>query len=276
MQKIAVENNLSETAFYVRTGSGLHIRWFTPAVEVDLCGHATLASAYVVFHYDHHAGDVIEFASKSGPLRVRREGELLVLDFPAGHPERAAAPQGLVAALGREPVKIWKGTTDYLIVYEVEDHVGALSPHSGDLGVVAARGIIVTAPGREVDFVSRFFAPRVGVPEDPVTGSAHTLLTPYWSTRLGKSVLSAMQLSKRQGRLRCRHGGRPRGDRGHGRSIPGRDDYDLSILRSCDLAILRSCDLAIVRSREPGGHLRALSRQPSALSPQPSAVRRKP
>jgi PhzF family phenazine biosynthesis protein len=207
MQKIAVENNLSETAFYVRTNGGFHIRWFTPAVEVALCGHATLASAYVVFNYDHHPGDTIEFASKSGPLKVRREGDLLVLDFPAGHPERAAAPPGLVEALGREPLEIWKGTTDYLVVYEVEEHVATLSPNVGDLGRVEARGIIVTAPGQQVDFVSRFFAPRVGVPEDPVTGSAHTLLTPYWSARLGKPVLSAMQLSKRQGRLRCRMAG---------------------------------------------------------------------
>jgi PhzF family phenazine biosynthesis protein len=207
MQKIAAENNLSETAFYVRTSGGHHIRWFTPAVEVDLCGHATLASAYVVFHFDHHSGDIIEFASKSGSLKVRREGELLVLDFPAGSPERAAAPPGLVEALGRQPLEIWKGKTDYLIVYEAQEHVATLAPNLAGLGHVAARGIIVTAPGRQVDFVSRFFAPRVGVPEDPVTGSAHTLLTPYWSARLGKPVLSAMQLSKRQGWLRCRMAG---------------------------------------------------------------------
>jgi PhzF family phenazine biosynthesis protein len=207
MQKVAAENNLSETAFYVRTDGGFHIRWFTPAVEVALCGHATLATAYVIFTYDRFAGDAIELASKSGPLKVRREGDLLVLDFPAGHPKRADAPQGLVEALGREPLEIWKGKTDYLVVYEAEEHVATLSPSIGDLGRVDARGIIVTAPGRQVDFVSRFFAPRVGVPEDPVTGSAHTLLTPYWSARLRKPVLSAMQLSKRQGRLRCRLAG---------------------------------------------------------------------
>ena len=207
MQKIAFENNLSETAFYVRTDRGFHIRWFTPAVEVALCGHATLATAYVIFTHDRHPGDTIELASKSGPLKVRREGELLVLDFPAGRPAPAPAPPGLVEALGRVPVETLKGTTDYLIVYETEEDVATLTPNIPDLGRVDARGIVVTAPGRQVDFVSRFFAPRVGVAEDPVTGSAHTMLTPYWSARLGKPVLSAMQLSKRQGWLRCRLAG---------------------------------------------------------------------
>jgi PhzF family phenazine biosynthesis protein len=203
MQKIAAENNLSETAFYVRTGSGFHIRWFTPAVEVDLCGHATLGTAYVIFTYDRYPGDVIELASRSGPLKVRREGELLVLDFPAERPERVEAPTGLVEALGREPVEIWKGKSDYMAVYPAEEDVATLSPDLAALGRIPGRAVIVTAPGREVDFVSRFFAPRVGVPEDPVTGSAHTKLTPYWSARLGKPVLSAIQLSKRRGRLRC-------------------------------------------------------------------------
>ena len=207
MQKIAAENNLAETAFYVREAGGLRIRWFTPTVEVDLCGHATLASAYVVFTHDHHAGDVVEFSSKSGPLKVTREGDLLVLDFPADPVEPVSVPQMLIEALGREPIETYKGKTDYLVVYGVEEHVAALAPDLCDLAMVPARGIIVTAPGREVDFVSRFFAPQVGVPEDPVTGSAHTTLTPYWSARLGKPVLTAMQLSKRQGRLRCRLAG---------------------------------------------------------------------
>ncbi len=207
MQKIAAENNLSETAFYVRTGSGFHIRWFTPAVEVALCGHATLASSYVVFNYDRYPGEVIEFESKSGPLRVRREGDLLVLDFPAERPVKVEPPAGLAAALGRDPVEVWLGKTDYMAVYGAEEDVAALTPDIAALGAIPGRAVIVTAPGREVDFVSRFFAPRVGVPEDPVTGSAHTKLTPYWSARLGKAVLSAMQLSKRQGRLRCRMAG---------------------------------------------------------------------
>jgi PhzF family phenazine biosynthesis protein len=207
MQQIAAENNLAETAFYVRTDRGFHIRWFTPTVEVDLCGHATLASAYVAFRHDSCPGDVVEFASKSGPLKVKREGELLVLDFPADRVEPVSVPQLLIEALGREPIETYKGKTDYLVVYGVEEHVAALQPDFVDLAMVPARGIIVTAPGRQVDFVSRFFGPQVGVPEDPVTGSAHTTLTPYWSARLGKSELTAMQLSKRQGRLACRLAG---------------------------------------------------------------------
>jgi PhzF family phenazine biosynthesis protein len=207
MQQIAAENNLAETAFYVRTDRGFHIRWFTPTVEVDLCGHATLASAYVAFRYDQYPGDTVEFASKSGPLTVKRDGELLVLDFPADQVEPVSVPQLLIEALGREPIETYKGKTDYLVVYGVEEHVAALQPDLVDLAAVPARGIIVTAPGRQVDFVSRFFAPQVGVPEDPVTGSAHTTLTPYWSARLGKSELTAMQLSKRSGRLHCRQVG---------------------------------------------------------------------
>jgi PhzF family phenazine biosynthesis protein len=207
MQQIAAENNLAETAFYVRSNGGFHIRWFTPTVEVDLCGHATLASAHVAFAYDRHEGDVVEFASKSGPLKVRREGELLVLDFPADRVEPVAVPQMLIEALGREPIESYKGKTDYMLVYGVEEHVAGLTPDLVDLAMVPARGIIVTAPGRHVDFVSRFFAPQVGVPEDPVTGSAHTTLTPYWAARLGKAELSAAQLSKRRGTLRCRLAG---------------------------------------------------------------------
>jgi PhzF family phenazine biosynthesis protein len=207
MQGIAAENNLAETAFYVRDEAGLHIRWFTPTVEVDLCGHATLATAYVVFTHDRPSGDVIEFSSKSGPLKVKREGELLVLDFPADRVEPVEVTPMLIEALGREPIEAYKGKTDYLVVYGVQEHVASLAPDLCDLAMVPVRGIIVTAPGRDVDFVSRFFAPQVGVPEDPVTGSAHTTLTPYWAARLGKADLTAMQLSKRQGRLRCRLAG---------------------------------------------------------------------
>jgi PhzF family phenazine biosynthesis protein len=207
MQQIAAENNLSETAFYLRTGDRFRIRWFTPAVEVDLCGHATLASAYVIFRFDGYAGDRITLDSNSGPLAVRREGELLVLDFPADPPSPVTAPAGLAAAVGREPVETLKGKTDYLLVYPAEEDVAAIAPDFVALGRVEARGIVVTAPGRGVDFVSRFFGPRVGVPEDPVTGSAHTMLTPYWSKRVGKPVLEARQLSKRLCRLRCRMAG---------------------------------------------------------------------
>lgn len=207
MQQIAAENNLAETAFYTRSGSGYAIRWFTPACEVDLCGHATLASGYVVFTYDGFKGDTVEFASKSGVLRVRRDGDLLVLDFPADTVRPSATTETLVEALGAEPAECHKGKTDYLLVYSSEEQVAALAPDFDDLAMVPARGIIVTAPGREVDFVSRFFGPQVGVNEDPVTGSAHTTLTPYWAHRLGKTELTARQLSKRGGALRCRLAG---------------------------------------------------------------------
>ncbi len=207
LQQIAAENNLAETAFYVRQDAGFDLRWFTPTVEVDLCGHATLASAFVVFTYAGFGGETIEFSSRSGTLRVRRDGDLLVLDFPADHVEPVAVPQVLIDALGREPIECYKGRSDYMVVYGIEPHVATLNPDLGDLAMVPARGVIVTAPGREVDFVSRFFAPQSGVPEDPVTGSAHTTLAPYWAARLGKAELSAVQLSKRRGRLRCRLAG---------------------------------------------------------------------
>jgi PhzF family phenazine biosynthesis protein len=207
MQQVAAENNLAETAFYIRSGSGHAIRWFTPACEVDLCGHATLATGYVVFTYDGCKDGSVEFASKSGLLRVRKDGDLLVLDFPADAVHAAEASELLVEAIGREPAECHKGKTDYLLVYESEADVAALSPDFGDLAMVPARGVIVTAPGTTVDFVSRFFGPQVGVNEDPVTGSAHTTLTPYWAKRLGKTELSARQLSKRGGSLRCRLAG---------------------------------------------------------------------
>ncbi|MBN1938269.1 MAG: PhzF family phenazine biosynthesis protein [Candidatus Aminicenantes bacterium] len=207
MQKIAMENNLAETAFFVRTGERFRIRWFTPAVEVDLCGHATLASAFVIFNKEHFSGEKIEFDSRSGRLCVRREGDLLTLDFPADAYQPVAPPVGLVEALGAEPAELHRGKTDYLAVYGTQAEIEALSPDFGKLGKIEARGIIATAPGNDVDFVSRFFAPQVGIDEDPVTGSAHTTLTPYWASRLGKAEMSAMQLSKRRGWLRVRLNG---------------------------------------------------------------------
>jgi PhzF family phenazine biosynthesis protein len=207
MQDIAAENNLSETAFYVRGPEGFAIRWFTPAVEVDLCGHATLGSAFVAFSRGDAAGDWMEFSSRSGPLRVRREGDFLVLDFPAHVPEPAPSPDGLAEALGAAPREIWRGGTDYLLVFDREADVQRLEPDFARLAAVPARGLIATAPGTDADFVSRFFAPRVGVPEDPVTGSSHTRLTPYWTRRLGKAELTARQLSRRGGTLRCRMAG---------------------------------------------------------------------
>ncbi len=203
MQSIAGENNLSETAFFVREGGGFRIRWFTPEAEVKLCGHATLASAHVLFEKVEPGRNAVEFASQSGPLHVVRDGDRLVLDFPAWTPEPAPPPAGLREALGAAPAETYRATTDWLLVFENEAAVRALVPDFGALARVDARGIIATAPGTDVDFVSRFFAPRVGVNEDPVTGSAHCGLTPYWAKRLGRTSLRARQISKRGGELEC-------------------------------------------------------------------------
>ncbi|MCX6559234.1 MAG: PhzF family phenazine biosynthesis protein [Candidatus Aminicenantes bacterium] len=204
MQKIAMENNQAETAFYV-PGPGRHaIRWFTPAVEVDLCGHATLAAAYVIFHVDGFAGPRIEFDSRSGLLTVRRDGERLTLDFPADEIVPVEPPELLVEGLGAPPAEAYKGKTDYMLVYDTAEAVADMRPDFGLVAKVPARGVIVTSPGRDTDFVSRFFGPQVGIDEDPVTGSAHTTLTPYWAKRLRKAELTAAQLSKRGGRLWCK------------------------------------------------------------------------
>jgi predicted PhzF superfamily epimerase YddE/YHI9 len=207
MQKIAMENNLAETAFFVREGERFRIRWFTPAVEVDLCGHATLATAYVIFEVEKFAGPVIEFDSRSGRLTVRRDGSRLTLNFPADEIVPAVLPPGMVEALGAAPLETYRGRTDYLLVYGAQAEIEALAPDFGRLVRVEARGVIVTAKGVQADFVSRFFAPQVGIDEDPVTGSAHTTLTPYWAAKLGKSELEAVQLSKRRGWLRVKAAG---------------------------------------------------------------------
>ena len=205
LQAIARENNLSETAYFVPLGPGhYHIRWFTPGREVDLCGHATLATAYVLFHELGEAGNRLRFDSRSGELVVEREGDWLILDFPAQPPQACGAPDGLLEALGGEPREVWFAAEDYIVVYGSEQAVRGLAPDFGALAGVGARGVAVTAPGSEgVDFVSRFFAPRVGVNEDPVTGSAHCKLTPLWAERLGKNELIARQISARGGELRC-------------------------------------------------------------------------
>lgn len=204
MQQIAMENNLAETAFLVRQGDEYLIRWFTPAVEVELCGHATLASAWVVFHKLGHPSDEILFLSRfSGTLKVRKKENLLQLDFPSDPPVPAGSPAGLADSLGAMPLECYRSKYDYLLVLGSEDEVSNLRPDFGKLMNVEARGVIVTAPGKEVDFVSRFFGPQVGINEDPVTGSAHTVLTPFWSKRLNKKELTAVQLSARRGRLLC-------------------------------------------------------------------------
>ena len=179
------------------------LRWFTPNREVDLCGHATLAAAYVVFRRNDFAGTSITFRSRSGPLRVFKEDDLLTLDFPAQAGVRCEVPERLVEALGASPIACYRAM-DYMAVFENEDEIRAMAPDFQHLRDLDLRGVIVTAPGRSSDFVSRFFAPSHGINEDPVTGSAHCTLAPYWSERLGKLILNARQLSKRTGTLRCR------------------------------------------------------------------------
>ena len=207
MQQIALENNLSETAFFVREGEGYRLRWFTPTVEVKLCGHATLASSFVVFNYLDTAADSITFDSRSGPLRVSREGERITLDFPALRPAPADAPAGLIEGLRAKPREVLRSPLDYLAVFDTEDEVRALAPDFVALGTVECVGVIATAPGRESDCASRFFAPRAGIPEDPVTGVAHCALTPYWAARLAKREIYARQVSRRGGELFCEDAG---------------------------------------------------------------------
>ena len=208
LQSIAAENNLSETAFFVRRGSRYELRWFTPAVEVDLCGHATLASAFVIFQRQEPDAEEAVFDTRSGELRVRRQGELLAMDFPARPPSPCAEPPGLAEALGASPREVWR-SRDLLAVFDSEAAVRELAPKFDLLRRLDTFAVIVTAPGEQVDFVSRFFAPRAGVDEDPVTGSAHCTLVPYWAGRLAKSELHARQVSHRGGELWCEdHGAR--------------------------------------------------------------------
>ncbi len=202
MQAIAAENALSETAFFAPEGDGHRIRWFTPACEVDLCGHATLASAFVYFTELEPRRTAITFQSRSGPLSVAREGDLLVLDFPSRPPAPAGPLMGLAEALGAPPLELWRAR-DLVAVLDSEATVRALQPDLTALARFDEFAIIVTAKGQEADFVSRFFAPRKGVPEDPVTGSAHATLVPFWAQRLGKAKLRALQVSPRAGELFC-------------------------------------------------------------------------
>jgi predicted PhzF superfamily epimerase YddE/YHI9 len=219
LQNIAMENNLAETAFIVPEAavqSDFHLRWFTPAVEMDLCGHATLATAHVLKTELGFASDRIRFRSKSGGLTVSTEGDRLVLDFPS----RSGVPidvfPELTAALGARPTSAIR-SRDLMAVYETADQVRALMPDMVRVAALDAFAVIVTAPGADCDFVSRFFAPSAGVPEDPVTGSAHCTLIPYWAQRLGKREMLARQISARGGELHCRAAG----DRVHigGRSV---------------------------------------------------------
>ena len=206
LQAIAEENRLSETAFFVRTPMGpcdFHLRWFTPTAEVELCGHATLASAHALWHHLGHKSGDVSFESRSGRLGARRDGDLIELDFPVKGFEPSEAADAICEALGARPAQAFRGM-DLLCVYENEREVLEMAPNFYALGAASdTRAIIVTAPGRSHDFVSRVFAPSVGISEDPVTGSAHCLLAPYWGERLDKRVLSARQASARGGDIRC-------------------------------------------------------------------------
>lgn len=206
MQAIAAENNLAETAFFVRSQHGYHIRWFTPNSEVSLCGHATLASAFVLFNLLGYQQPVVSFESLSGELRVTQADGLLTLDFPIQPPQACHTPEPLIRGLGKAPLACLKHD-DYVAVFENEKDVLAIRPDYDALQQLDLRGVIVTAPSSEFDFIARFFAPKLGVPEDPVTGSAYTQLIPYWSDKLGKSRLQAKQVSARGGKLGCERKG---------------------------------------------------------------------
>jgi PhzF family phenazine biosynthesis protein len=205
MQKIAMENNLAETAFYVKQGNQYEIRWFTPTVEVDLCGHATLAAAFVLFNYEKHNENIIYFYSKkSGVLTVTQNGDLLTLNFPTDSFEQVPLHAEIATCFNIEPKSAFKGRTDYLLLFDKESDIHNIIPVFDSIAKLKCRGVIITAKGDTVDFVSRFFAPQSGINEDPVTGSAHTTLTPYWSKQLNKTELSAIQLSQRKGYLQCK------------------------------------------------------------------------
>lgn len=202
MQAIALENNLSETAFFVRNGNDYELRWFTPTFEIDLCGHATLASAYVLFELLGSDSDVLKFHTKSGVLTVERSGGRLVIDFPSRPATACEVPHGLIEAIGKQPLEVLR-SRDYMLVYESEADVRSIAPDFSALGNIKTHAVIVTARGDDSDFVSRFFAPEAGINEDPVTGSAHCNLIPYWAEKLGKNVLFARQISARGGELFC-------------------------------------------------------------------------
>jgi PhzF family phenazine biosynthesis protein len=216
MQAIAMENNLAETAFFVPRPGGFDLRWFTPTVEIDLCGHATLASAYVVFRHLAKGSEAVTFSTQSGELTVTQDGDRLVMDFPSRPPQPCDVHPRLAEALGTEPVHVL-AARDYLVVLNTEEAVRTLRPDMGLLTSVDRFAVIVTAPGARSDFVSRFFAPAQGVPEDPVTGSAHCTLVPYWANRLNKRRLYALQVSPRGGELWCEHLGERVTMAGHAR-----------------------------------------------------------
>ena len=202
--KVAAENNLSETAFYVIQKDVIEIRWFTPNTEVDLCGHATLATAFVLHQMEKFKGDVIPFFSKrSGMLPVTIHPDAYTLDFPLDHLNEIPLTEELLHATSHKPIKAFKGKSDILLIFDQQDEVAILEPNLSVITKLEARGLIVSAKGKDCDFVSRFFGPQVGVNEDPVTGSAHTTLAPYWAKQFNKTELKAKQISSRTGNLSC-------------------------------------------------------------------------
>lgn len=203
MQKIAAENNLSETAFVVKNKDAFSLRWFTPSVEVDLCGHATLASAFVLFNELNYEKQIIEFHSKSGVLTVKKNSDKLTMNFPAGKLKQIDIPQNIKTVFGVTPIEAYRTTDDLMFVFDDETSIVKMSPNLTELNKYDCRGVIITAKSKKYDFVSRFFAPQSGINEDPVTGSAHTALTVYWSEILKEKFLTAKQVSKRGGILYC-------------------------------------------------------------------------
>lgn len=204
LQNIASENNLSETAFFVDKGDHFHLRWFTPTLEVDLCGHATLASAYVLYNYLDYNWDSVCFRTQAGDLIISRQGDQLAMDFPAWNAESMDVPDELVQAFAKRPLEALK-SRDCIVLFESQQDILDLKPEFTLLEKLDWLCTIATAPGAECDFVSRVFVPKAGIPEDPVTGSAHSSLIPYWAAKLGKTQMKARQLSKRTGTLHCEY-----------------------------------------------------------------------
>jgi PhzF family phenazine biosynthesis protein len=204
MQNIAAENNLAETAFLVHEKDHFHIRWFTPSVEVDLCGHATLAAAHVLFTHKNYPNDKIVFTSRSGELPVTKKAGCLTLDFPVDSIKPVEITDNMCTWFNQRPLEAYKGRADYLLIFPTEADIANITANIPVIEkLTEARGVIVSARGATADFVSRFFAPQSGISEDPVTGSAHTTLTPYWSAKLKKKKIVAVQLSPRRGYLEC-------------------------------------------------------------------------
>lgn len=203
MQNIAMENNLSETAFFVMVNSHYHIRWFTPVNEVDLCGHATLASSFVIFNFIEKKSNQIKFISKSGELIVTKEDDLISLNFPSNPPNKIVSSQLIENAFQQKPIEVLQGGNYTLIIFDNENFIRNYEPKIELIKKIDPHGVIISSKGNEADFVSRMFAPNEGIDEDPVTGSSHTVLIPYWTEKLGKKIFRALQVSKRGGELFC-------------------------------------------------------------------------